>query len=162
MKPKIVSVILLSLLLIPLGTYAQTNAHTDEDEAAVRQVVQHYIEGWINENIESLRDAFHPKAKLFSISDKYDLREDTLKDVASAFKDNRLRHVPRRSELGIDMNIVSMDVAGDAAFVKVETTYPQRDAAGFDYLSLKKFRQGWKIVSRVSSVNNHQGQPARS
>ena len=160
MKPKIVSVILLSLLITPLGTYAQTNANTDE--AVVRQVVQHYIDGWIDENIESLRDAFHPKAKLFSISDKYDLREDTLKDVASAFKDNRLRHVPKRGELGINMNIISIDVAGDAAFAKVETTHPKRNAAGFDYLSLKKFRQGWKIVSRVSSVNNEQGQPASS
>lgn len=158
MKSKIVISFVILLLIAPFSIYAQTSAPTDE--AAVRQVVQYYIDGWISEDIESIRKAFHPKAKLLSISDKYDLKEITLKDVESAFKDNRRRHVTNRRELGIKMNVISIDLVGDAAVAKVETTNPKSEILSFDYLSLKKFGEGWRIVSRVSSVINKQEQRA--
>lgn len=56
------------------------------------------------------------------------------------------RDVAGKEEEG-DLQIVSIDVTGNAASVKVLETYPKSTYT--DYLSLLKLSGGWKIVNKI-------------
>ncbi len=140
-----------ALLLLSAAASAQETGNA-EDVAAIRQVVQYYFEGWKNDDAESMKKAFHPKAKLFAISDDNDLKETNQKQVYAALKENVRRGVPRADA---SLKIISVDAAGAAASVKIEIEYRGefQGATSTEFLSLIKFpKDGWKLVSRVSAV----------
>jgi hypothetical protein len=126
------------------------------DVAAIRQVVQYYFEGWKNDDANIMKKAFHPKAKFFGISDENDLKETSQAEVHNALKENIRRGVPK---VNASLKIISIDVAGTAASVKIEIEYPgnYQSARSTEFLSLIKFpKDGWKFVSKVSAIEQKQ------
>ena len=57
------------LVSLPLVAVAQ-GPDRARDEAAIRQVVQYYFDAMKNDDVESLKKAFHPKAKWLNAGDK--------------------------------------------------------------------------------------------
>ena len=134
-------VVVASLLLtvgvgVALGTPQQGNG----EEEAVRETVQHYLNGLKHNDVESLKRAFYPEAKLFFV--KRDQLSQLTQDewykgfVASAGQE----------EKG-DLQITAVDITGNAASVKVVEVYEKSKYT--DYLSLLKFAGGWKIVNKI-------------
>ncbi len=76
---KIQTFLLIVMLTLVLPVLA--NAQSGADESTIRHVVQYYFDGWKNNDVESMKKAFHPKAKWFFQSDKYDLREVPISQV---------------------------------------------------------------------------------
>ena len=144
--------LLVAALLLLSGAASAQETGNAEDVAAIKQVVQYYFEGWKNDDPESIKKAFHPKAKLFAIADDDDLKETNQKEVYAALKENTRRGVPRADA---SLKIISVDAAGAAASVKIEIDYrgELQGATSTEFLSLIKFpKDGWKLVSRVSAV----------
>ena len=132
------------LLLLPASVPARQSGDAEED-AAVRQVVNYYLKGITDGDVESMKKAFHPKAKYLSM--RYgDLDEIPLEQVYRNMRDNAHRQVGKDPS---PKRIVSVDVRGLAATAKVEMDYSNGRLT--EYLSLVKFNDGWKIVSKVSS-----------
>jgi hypothetical protein len=142
------------LLMAPSQVTAQESA----DEAAVRKVVQYYFDAGENENNDSMKKAFHRQAisLLRGADDRLiEIRHAVIRDN-TRFSDRPLPMVAR---------IISMWVSEEAASVRVEFRYPtaypgdkadlRKPPPGFErteYLSLIRFKDGWKIVTRVISV----------
>jgi hypothetical protein len=147
------------LISLPLLVLAQEPDRA-RDEAAIRQIVQYYFDAMKNDDAESLKKAFHPKAKWLNAGDKGYLWEISQERVTANLQSNVRRHMPT---LNATMRIVAIDITGGVASAKIETEYlinapPEimpklayKGAKTAEYLSLIKFDDGWKIVSRISS-----------
>ncbi len=160
---KIQTFLLIVMLTLVLPVLA--NAQSGADESTIRHVVQYYFDGWKNNDVESMKKAFHPKAKWFFQSDKYDLREVPISQVyANTRETARQKSSESKPVVG---RIVSIDITGEAATVKVEIDYPTayvgvnvdlrtapRGARQTEYLSLIKFPEGWRIIGKVGSIQS--------
>lgn len=131
---------------------AEAQESKSADEVAVRRTVQYYIDGWTNVEPEKMKKAFHPKAKFLIESGGNDLREASLPKVVSRFPDKAER-------AKIIMNVVSLDITGEVASVKVDINYPEvtPKIKATEYLLLIKFSDGWKIVSKVRTLDKEAG-----
>jgi len=160
MQRKCLLTLALLVVSVPVLALAQEN-DLDKDRAAIRQTVQYYFDALKNDDAESLKKALHPKAKWFNAGDKGDLVEISQQRVLANLKSNAQRHfeIPNAS-----MKIVAIDITGGVAAVKIESEYltvidpkitaklQYKGAKITEYLSLVRFDDGWKIVSRVYST----------
>ena len=147
------------LIGLPLVVPAQ-GPDRARDEGAIRQVVQYYFDAMKNNDAESLKKAFHPKAKWLNAGDKGYLWEISQKRVAANLQSNARRHTPT---VNATTKILSIDITGGVATAKIETEnltnappeilpkLAYKGARITEYLSLIKFDDGWKIVSRIYS-----------
>lgn len=130
--------LLVSLVLVcSLNVYSQS----DPEEAAVREAVNHYLHGLKFNDVEGLKKAFHPEAKLFWMKRDKTLGQLTQEDWYKGFANSA-----GQEEKG-DLQIASVDITGNAASVKVVEVYEKSKYT--DYLSLLKFADGWKIVNKI-------------
>lgn len=129
---------LLSILII--GSELTASAQASE-EAGVRETIEHYFQGHATGVGDHFRKAFHPDAKLFFIRDGK-LTTWTLDEYAG-----RASGKPAADEAGRKRSIASIDISGNAAFVKVLLDYPSVQFV--DYMSMLKIDGQWKIVNKT-------------
>ncbi len=138
MKKILILAVLLTCAL-PLAALAQTGAATDD--AAVRATVSNYLNRLKHNDVESLKLAFYPEAKLFFVKKDGQLGQLTQEQWYKSFVSSA-----GQEEKG-DLQISAVDITGNAASVKVVEVY---DTAKYsDYLSLLKLDGGWKIVNKI-------------
>jgi hypothetical protein len=128
---------------------AVPRAHAADDEAAaVRAVVEAaYVRGVHAQfDAAAMRQGFHPDFRMLV------LREGRLEAVTLeewiARLEKRRREQPAAAPPSVTHAFTFTDVAGHAASVRVELHRDGRHAFS-DYLSLYKFPDGWKIVSKT-------------
>lgn len=132
-----------SLLLLTLCAAARADARDEAAREAVRRVVETYL---FAEYDDEKKSPIHPEARIFSIdSTGKRIRFTTiLKTKARQPKGAKTARSPQR--------VVSVEVAGDAAWVKVATDFSPEgpeDAPPehVQLVSLLKLEGEWKIVS---------------
>lgn len=109
---------------------------------AIGKTIENYFYGMHHGDISRLRRAFHTDAYLFGYYHGEFSRislEEWLSEVEGMEK-------PSDSGEAFDMRIVSIDITGPTAMVKVTVLY-----AGLrftDYLTLVLFEDGWKILNK--------------
>src|SRR6185369_2116286 len=123
-------IILTCLILVTMIGSAQT-AKPSDDEAAVRTVVQSYLHGLKFNDVESLKKAFWPDAKLFWVKPNGQLGQLTQEEWYKGFAGSA-----GKEEKG-ELKITAIDITDNAASVKVHEDYPTSNY--IDYLSLLKF-----------------------
>jgi hypothetical protein len=129
------------LSLLACATAFGQTAKPDGEEAAVRRAVESYLHGLKFNDVESLKKAFWPEAKLFFVKQDGKLGQLTQSQWYEGFAASA-----GKEEKG-DLKITDVDITGDAASVKVEEDYP--NSVYIDYLSLLKFDGEWKIVNKI-------------
>lgn len=108
---------------------------------AVRQTVESYLHGLKFNDVDSLKKAFDPEAKLFFRKKDGTLGQLTQEQWYEGFRKNA-----GREEAG-DLRIATVDVTGSAAAVKVIEVYP--GSTYTDYLNLLRLGEEWKIVNKI-------------
>ena len=129
------------LLLACPNAFGQTNTPAGDEEAAVRRAVESYLHGLKFNDVESLKKAFWPEAKLFFVKGDGKLGQLTQAQWYEGFAASA-----GKEEKG-ELKITDVDITGDAASVKVEEDYP--GSVYVDYLSLLKFEGEWRIVNKI-------------
>ena len=124
-------------LVLAVGAQAQKQS----EDALVRQAVEAYLHGVKFNDVTSLKKAFYPEAKLFFVK-----RDGTLGQLTQEQWYKGFEASAGKEEKG-DLKIVSVDITGDAASVKVREEYP--NSIYTDYVSLLKLGGEWKIVNKV-------------
>ena len=127
-------------LLACAAAFGQTNKPGGE-EADVRRAVESYLHGLKFNDVESLKKAFWPEAKLFFVKNDGKLGQLTQSQWYEGFAASA-----GKEEKG-DLKITSVDITDNAASVKVEEDYP--GSVYVDYLSLLKFDGEWRIVNKI-------------
>lgn len=127
-------------------------AQSDEKEVeAIKKVIQTaYVEGLQNEgDLQKIDSGIHPQFKLLGIKDDgtiWTLPIDEWKQkIAEKKKQGTL---PRSKDNLISIKFLSVDVTGTAAVAKFEF-YVGSTLKYVDYISLYKFGNDWKLVSKV-------------
>jgi Putative lumazine-binding len=126
--------ILLLFSLVSVHVFAQS------DEQAITTVVNNYLEGGTNGEVDRFKSAFFPDAVQRSIG-KTGVTGMTVEALASKIKAG--------TKMERTTKIVSWSIAGTAATAITETEYPTSKI--IDMLNLLKLNGEWKIVSRVYS-----------
>ncbi len=116
---------------------------TTSDLRAIGATVQDYFEGMYYRDTGRLRKAFHPKASLFG----HFQGSWTIIPLDRWLEMVESRPVPADSGEPFDMRIVSTDVTGQVAAVKVVDLY--RGLRFTDYLSLARVDGQWVIVNKI-------------
>ncbi|HEY6121847.1 MAG TPA: nuclear transport factor 2 family protein [Pyrinomonadaceae bacterium] len=129
------------LILAAIVVFATKATQNNTDEAAVRETVEHYLHGLKFNDVEGLKKAFYPEAKLFFVKRDGQLGQLTQEQWYKGFAASA-----GQEEKG-DLQITAVDTTGNAAAVKVVEVYPNSKYT--DYLSLLKFDGGWKIVNKI-------------
>ena len=127
----------LSLVIAP-ALCAQAPA---DDRALVRTVVENYLHGLKFNDVDSLKKAFWPDAKLFFVKSDGSLGQLTQNDWYAGFAP------AAGKESKADLKIAALEVTNDVASVKVVETYPSSRYT--DYLSLVRFDGKWMIVNKI-------------
>lgn len=114
------------------------------DLEAIQQTLRTYLDGLYEGDTNKLASAFHEESHLYSLAEGKlaDLpRPKWLEMVAG-------RPSPKSRELKRSDRIVSIDLSGpETAFAKLECSIHPRYFT--DYLTLLKFGDGWRIVSKT-------------
>ncbi|MEE4177802.1 MAG: nuclear transport factor 2 family protein [Bacteroides sp.] len=130
-------------LLLPFGLSAQTMS----EEEVVKQVIQGaYIDGLQNlGDIQTIRDGFHPDFEMLVFRDGK-LSKFPISNWIERVEQRKAN--PNTTQPNITGKFIDVEVTGTVAMVKLEL-YRESIRIFTDYISLYKFSDGWKIVSKV-------------
>ncbi len=143
-------IIIMSILVIivAISLISASIEDVEAEKAAIRDVVSFgYIEPIFRSgDIEAIKKGFHPEFNMLILREnnlvKYPL-EEWIKSI-------KKREYPTGDVVLFDFLII--DITGNAAVVKVKIDNSKRIYS--DYLSLYKFKDGWKIVSKIYFQHN--------
>jgi hypothetical protein len=125
-------------LLIVLGQGVAWAGNQSAELASIEQALGHYLEGGKAGDIDRLRQAFHPSARLQFV------RNGAYGDWS--IEEYLGRRTPgKRSDHGA--RVLSIDFAGTAATAKLELDFGEFKF--IDYMSLLKIEGRWWIVNKV-------------
>jgi hypothetical protein len=141
MKLRLLSLILTLAFSTAAVPALRAQAPAGDDRVAVRAVVENYLHGLKFNDVESLKKAFWPDAKLFFIKSDGTLGQLTQTEWYAGFAQ------AAGKESKADLKIASLEVTNDAAAVKVVETYPSSRYT--DYISLLRFDGRWQIVNKI-------------
>jgi len=113
------------------------------DLELIAQTVQYYFDGMYNGDVETLQKAFHGDAFLFGYF-QGNFTQISANDWFNMVKDNP---APSKEGEEYDMKIVSTDITGGVAVVKVADLY--MGLRFTDYLTLSKIDGNWVIVNKA-------------
>ncbi|MFC1583371.1 nuclear transport factor 2 family protein [Candidatus Neomarinimicrobiota bacterium] len=136
------------MMAVAFSACAERETATNPEAEAVKTVVRDaYVYGiQIDRNVEAIRKGFDPVFNILILQNdeisEYPI-ETWIEGIEASLETNP---GPREYETTYEFPMV--DVTGSAAVVQVEL---YRDEVHFftDYLSLYKFSDGWKIVSKI-------------
>ncbi|HYE73824.1 MAG TPA: nuclear transport factor 2 family protein [Blastocatellia bacterium] len=111
----------------------------NNDTAAIKLVIQRYLDVTEKKDSEAIKLAFHTDTKLLSVG-KNGLNQMTLDEWWG-----RISRIPGKVERKSEITI--LDISGLAAIVKVDF------GASKDYVSLLKINGEWKIVNKILSTS---------
>lgn len=137
---RILLVIICVMSFASLASKATVPAQGSE-EAAIRMAIEHYFRGHATGDPDYFRKVFHPDSKLFWI------RDGKLTQLTSGEYIARAVGNPPDDEAHRKRSILSIDITGNAAVVKVLLDYP--NARLTDYMSMLKIDGEWKIVNKI-------------
>ena len=114
------------------------------DRSAIEAVIQTYLDGLYEGDVDKLAVAFHASSALAQVHDG--TLQVTPRDVW--FDGVRTRPSPKSKGLARHDEIVSIDIAGPTmAFVKLKCAIPPRFFT--DQLSLLKIDGRWQVAQKV-------------
>lgn len=129
------------LFCLPFALFAQS------EEEAIKKVIQEaYIDAMQNlGDLEAARKGFHPDFEMLLFRDGQ-MSKLHIKDWIARVE-KRIANPPSTPP-NITGKFIDMEITGTVAVVKLEL---HRDGKKIftDYLSLYKFEDGWKMVSKV-------------
>lgn len=125
------------LILVPTVALAQTQQENFDD---VLVPLNLYLQAHATGNGDLIHQAFHPEARVFSVSDDT-LTQLSVEEFAALFSGS-----PAPDEDQRRRRIVTIDVTGNVASAKIELDYP--DVFFTDYMSLIRVGNEWKIINK--------------
>jgi len=137
------NIMIILFVIFAISLISASIDDVEAEKAAIQEVViKGYIEPiFVNGDIEAIKKGFHPEFNMLILREnnlvKYPL-EEWIKSIEK-------REYPSKDVVAYD--ILDIDITGNAAVVKVKIDITKMKFS--DYLSLYKFKDGWKIVNKI-------------
>jgi hypothetical protein len=111
-----------------------------DDYDAITRVLNLYIEGAAKGDVDKLRQAFHPEARMYGSGDTNELLESFFPLAAK---------YPANSKGTYRARIVSIEIVGEAAVATVCEDGFWGSASFVDFMALARLHGSWKIVNKT-------------
>jgi hypothetical protein len=139
---------IITLLMLTLLSFSLIAQEESEDKEAILKTIEKaYVQGINNgKEIENIEKGFHPGFNLLGVDQDNML---TKLPIYSWYDYVKKRTASgEKPEVETTAKYPMVDVTGNAAVVKVEL-YREGKIIFTDYLTLYKFKEGWRIVSKI-------------
>lgn len=140
--------IMILLIAFSNALTAQNNADTEGDKTAIRDVIeQFYFEVvYDDKDLSELAKGFHEEFNMYVLYDnKIDKR--SLLKWTERLENVRARNAQaQRPQYSFEPKLI--DVTGPTGIAKIEI-YADGKLKYTDYLSLYRFKEGWKIMTKL-------------
>lgn len=144
------ALLLLVVCFLMTGIILRAQENSKEQEL-IKEVIQNaYVDGLCNNaDAEAVRKGFHPGFELLGIGYGNTMRKTPIYNWIEDAKNGKKsgRKYSFQNEL-TTVKFLFVDFEGKAAVAKIEF-YEGNDKKYIDYLSLYKFEDGWKIISKI-------------
>ena len=114
-----------------------------ENSKEIENLITNYFEGIFYGNIEKLETCFHKNAFLYGNIKGVDY----LKSVEEYIEGVKNRQSPADLNETLKMKTIGVDIMGKIAMVKLHV--PMLGYNYYDYVSLAKINDEWKIVNKL-------------
>ncbi|MFT6921785.1 MAG: hypothetical protein ACJA1C_000782 [Crocinitomicaceae bacterium] len=115
----------------------------DKNSTEIKTIISDYFNGIYNGEATLLEDVFHPEAKIYG-----DINGAPYYKALTEYVDGvKNRKSPKDLEEDFNMKIIGIDIMGEIAMVKLHV--PMLGYNYYDYLSLTKINNHWKIVNKI-------------
>ena len=137
--------IFLILFFIPAFLFAQ-----DGDKEAIKKVIEtSYVNGLQNKGpVADIEAGFHPGFELLGVRNDELTKWPIYSWVSYHEKKLAENPDPPKDNEKVSVKFPMLDVTGNSGIAKIEL-YRDGEKIFTDYLSLYKFEDGWKIVSKI-------------
>jgi hypothetical protein len=138
--------IILFLALLPITG----NFSSIEDEKLIKEVItEAYVNGIQNAgSLEDIEEGFHPSFELIGIGrDSVTVWENHIYTWKERVRQHKISDNDKDESL-VTCTFDFIDITGNACVAKIHL-YRDNKHIFTDYLSLYKFKDGWKIVSKI-------------
>ena len=132
----------ISLLTLFFATQFTT---AQSETIKVQETLQKYMDGSSYAKLEMLESAFTENATLY-LGGRDGFKRYTPKEYAAFFK-----NAEKGKFNGRHTKVLAIEVIKDIATAKVEISIPERKMVYIDLFLLKKFEDGWKIISKTAT-----------
>jgi hypothetical protein len=114
-----------------------------ENIEEIENLITNYFEGIFEGSVLKLEACFHEKTNIYG-----DIKGvDYLKNVTEYIDGVKSRKSPKDLNESFKMKIIGIDIIGKIAMVKLHV--PMLGYNYYDYLSLTKLDNHWKIVNKI-------------
>ncbi|MCB2221469.1 MAG: nuclear transport factor 2 family protein [Bacteroidetes bacterium] len=126
------------------------SAQDNKDKEAIQSVIQKaYVDGLQNKGpVADIEEGFHPGFELLGNRNNELTKWPIYSWVQYHEKKLAEDPAPPTADKVVSCKFPMIDVTGDAAIAKIEL-YRDGEKIYTDYLSLYKFDEGWRIVSKI-------------
>ena len=148
---RIVKNITIYFTVLLIAVYSLSAQVLEQEKEIIKKVIQTaYVEGLQNEGDAAKIDSgIHPDFNLLGIDKGNAMWKYSIKDwKTKAVQKRKIGELPAKGENLYNVKFKSIDVTGTAAFVKLESYYGDK-LTYVDYISLYKFKDGWKMVNKI-------------
>lgn len=128
---------------IPLDTLSKKRTMYKENIKEIEKLITNYFEGIFNGDVTRLKSCFHGNVHIYGDIKGVDYLQ-SVKDYLEVVKN---RESPKDLNETLKMKIIGIDIMGKVAMVKLHV--PMLGYNYYDYLSLTKFNDDWKIVNKI-------------
>lgn len=126
-------------------------AQEKQEQELIKEVIQNaYVDGLCNNaDVDVIRKGFHPGFKLLMAGADNKMWDLPIYNwIETAKKGKEKGHKYSFQDEYTTVKFLSIDITGNVAVVKIEF-YEGSELNYIDYISLMKFEDGWKIVSKM-------------
>jgi hypothetical protein len=142
-----------TILFVALLVFAQVlmAQPADAEKEAIKQVIQTaYVEGLQNEgDTLKINSGIHSGFNLLGVGEQGNLWALSIAQWKNNIQKKHLKgEFPRKPGEEVSIKFLFIDITGNAAVAKIEF-YVGTQLTFVDYISLYKFPEGWKLVSKI-------------
>jgi len=143
--------ILLILIIVTFTSFVfaqDTPDQKNEEKEIIKVVTESYMEGISNiGDVKAIKKGFHPGFNILGVSGNDNLWKypiySWIESVEQKLKDGKF---PPEEKITFKFPLI--DITGNAAIAKIQY-FKGEQQIYTDYLSLYKFKEGWRIVNKV-------------
>lgn len=118
-----------------------------ETRTAVQRTLNYYFQALHLNDLDALARAYHPQAQFTYVQ----AETGTVAQFSfGRYLATRYDAATHPAHYERELTVLSLDIAGNAAWAKTAITYKKRGMRLIDYLSLVQEQGEWRIISRVS------------
>ncbi|MDE5422779.1 nuclear transport factor 2 family protein [Ancylomarina sp. DW003] len=142
--------ILAAICLISVSTISIAQDDIQKEKESIKKVIQDaYVDGLCNNADEvAVNKGFHPGFNLIGAGKGNTMWKHPIYNWIEGAKEGKKKHKYAFQDEFTTIKFLFVDVTGNVSTAKIEF-YEGDEKKFIDYLSLIKFEDGWKIISKI-------------